>query len=111
MLGGAENSSDAATLDMHAALDIRRANEAGLRRRGVLHAALFGSVARGDAGPDSDLDGMIEFDAPVVGGVYGYVGLCRFIGDLFPIRVDVANRAGLKSRIRERGECDALVAV
>ena len=53
---------------------------------------------------------MIEIDAPLVGGVYGYVGLCRFIGDLFPIRVDVANRAGLKDRIRERAERDALVA-
>ncbi|MCB4806032.1 putative nucleotidyltransferase [Methylobacterium brachiatum] len=97
-------------MDRYAALAILRANEAELRRRGVRHAALFGSVARGEARADSDLDVMIEIDAPLVGGVYGYVGLCRFIGDLFPIRVDVANRAGLKDRIRERAERDALVA-
>lgn len=38
-------------MDKLAALDILRANEAELRRRGVLHAALFGSVARGRRGP------------------------------------------------------------
>ena len=97
-------------MDRHAALDILRAHEAELRSRGVRHAALFGSVARGDAQAESDLDVMIDIDAPVVGGVYGYVGLCHFIGDLFPIRVDVANRAGLMDGIRERAERDALVA-
>ena len=39
-----------------------RASEAELRRRGVRHAALFGSRARGDAGQDSDTGIMIEID-------------------------------------------------
>ncbi len=39
-----------------------RENEAILRERGVMHAALFGSRARGDERPDSDTDIMIEFD-------------------------------------------------
>ena len=97
-------------MDRHAALDILRANEAELRSRGVRHAALFGSVARGEARADSDLDVMIDIDARTVGGVYGYVGLCRFIGDLFPVHVDVANRASLKDRIRQRVEGDAVLA-
>ena len=44
-----------------------RENEAALRARGVTHAALFGSRARGDARADSDTDIMIEIDpeAPV----------------------------------------------
>ena len=33
--------------------------EADLRAQGVTHAALFGSIARGDDRPDSDIDIMI----------------------------------------------------
>ncbi len=97
-------------MDKLAALDILRANEVELRRRGVLHAALFGSVARGEARADSDLDVMIEIDVSVVGGLFGYVGLCHFIDDLFPIRVDVADRAALKDRVRAHAERDAVSA-
>jgi uncharacterized protein len=35
-------------------------NEAALRARGVVHAALFGSRARGDNRPDSGIGIMIE---------------------------------------------------
>ena len=34
--------------------------EAELKARGVVHAALFGSVARGEDRPDSDIDVMVE---------------------------------------------------
>lgn len=37
-----------------------RANEVELRGRGVAHAALFGTRARGEDRPDSDTDIMIE---------------------------------------------------
>lgn len=33
-----------------------------LRRNAVVRAAVFGSVARGEAGPGSDLDLLVEFD-------------------------------------------------
>jgi predicted nucleotidyltransferase len=52
-----------------------RAHEPELRRRGVLHAALFGSVARGEATPASDIDILIQLepDAPI--DLFEYVGV------------------------------------
>lgn len=98
-------------MDFHAALAVLRANVAELRRRGVRHAALFGSMGRGEAHGSSDLDLIIDIDGEAVRDVYAYVGLCRFIGTLFPIPVDVANRAMLKDAIRIKAERDALAAL
>jgi predicted nucleotidyltransferase len=54
-------------------------NEAGLRSRGVPHAALFGSRARDDAHPGSDTDIMIEIDPDAHIGVWGYAGLKEYV--------------------------------
>jgi predicted nucleotidyltransferase len=84
--------------------------EADLRARGVAHAALFGSVARGEDRPDSDIDIMVEIAADARLGVFQYVGVVRYIEDLFPVRVDVANREGLKPLVRPSAERDAIYA-
>jgi predicted nucleotidyltransferase len=44
--------------------------EAELRARGVAHAALFGSQARGESNADRDTDIMIEIDPDAPVGVY-----------------------------------------
>jgi predicted nucleotidyltransferase len=89
---------------------VLRAQEPELRRRGVRHIALFGSAARGDTTAASDVDILVDLqpDAPI--DVFGYVGLTQFIADLFPVPVDVANRASLKPLVRPRAERDAVFA-
>jgi predicted nucleotidyltransferase len=77
-----------------------RDNEAMLKARGVLHAALFGSRARGNARPDSDIDIMIEIDPEAHIGVWGYAGVALDIAELFDGPVDVAGRDGLKPWIK-----------
>ena len=97
-------------MDREQILSTLRANERELRHRGVLHVALFGSVARGEATPASDIDIMIEIepDAPV--GVYEYVGIKQYIADLFPRPVDVVDREALKPYVRPAATADAIYA-
>jgi predicted nucleotidyltransferase len=87
-----------------------RKYEGELRARGVAHAAVFGSVARGDHRPGSDLDIMIDVapDAPLT--VFGYVGLKEYIAGLFEGPVDVVTREALKPYVRPAATADAIYA-
>ncbi len=91
-------------------LDRLRENESALGARGVTHAALFGSRARGDGSPDSDTDIMIEVDPEAHMSVYDYVGLKEYIASLFQGPVDVVDRAGLKRYVRPGATADAVYA-
>lgn len=81
-----------------------------LRRQGVVRAALFGSTARGEARPDSDIDIMVELDHEVVRTLFDYVGVKLVIEDLFDTAVDIVDRQGLKPEIRPHVLQDAIYA-
>jgi len=87
-----------------------RENEAALRKRGVRHAALFGSCARGEERPDSDVDIMVEIDPAARIGVYEYVAIKDYIAGRFDTRVDVVRRDRLKPYVRPAAAEDAIYA-
>lgn len=92
------------------ALDFLRRYRADLQKRGVCHAALFGSTARGDRHAGSDIDIVIELDADTSLGVYDYVDLKAYIASLFEGPVDVVNRDGLKPHLRAAALSNAVYA-
>jgi uncharacterized protein len=92
------------------AIDVLVGHQAELRARGVRHAALFGSVARGEAGPRSDLDIMIELAPDASLDIFAYVELKDFIATLFPGPVDVVNKDALKPYVRASAITDTVYA-
>ena len=99
-----------AAMDRQQILSRLRDHEASLKARGVAHAALFGSRARGDAGPESDIDILVDIAPETRMDVFGYVGIVQAIADLFDSPVDVANRQALKAHVRPEAERDAIYA-
>ena len=82
-------------------LETLREHAAELRRMGVAHAAVFGSVARGEAGPESDIDILVELDRRRPMGVFEYSRLKLYLDGLAGGRADVVNRDTLKPLLRD----------
>ena len=87
--------------ELHSVLETLRAHEAELRRLGVHHAAVFGSVARGQARPESDIDVLVELDPERPMGVFEYTRVKLYIGELLGGASDVVNRRKLKPLLRD----------
>ena len=92
------------------AISILRRHEGDLRARGVRRAALFGSLARGDHRPDSDIDIMIEIEPEARITVFDYAELKDYIAGLFDRPVDVVSRDGLKGYVGPAATADAIYA-
>ena len=90
-------------------LRILREHEAELRAQGVTRLRLFGSMARGDARPDSDVDLIAEIDRSRSFSLLDLVGLQDFLRDLLDRKVDVGTTvAKMRPRMRQRFEADAI---
>ena len=87
-----------------------KAAEPELRKRGIRHAALFGSVARGEERPDSDIDILVEFEPGEEGSIYDYVRLKEYVAGLFEEPVEVIDRNALKPHLRPPASRDTVYA-
>jgi hypothetical protein len=76
------------------------------RRYGARNVRIFGSVARGEDLPDSDLDLLVEFEPGR--GLLNHAAFVRELEQLIGCRVDVASQNGLKARLRTRVLAEAV---
>jgi predicted nucleotidyltransferase len=72
---------------------------------GVKSMAIFGSAARDEARPDSDVDILVEFREPAT--FNGYMDLKFFLEDLLGRPVDLVTRKSIRSRLKARIESEA----
>lgn len=81
------------------ALQIIARHERELRDLGVRSLALFGSVARDEAQPGSDVDALIEFDHPV--GFFHLFEVQERLEEMLGCKVDLVTPGGLRPEIRD----------
>ena len=70
------------------------------RRYDVHELAVFGSAARGDMRPDSDIDILVEFQDHARVGLIKFASLSEELEKLLGRRVDLVTKGGLKPRVR-----------
>jgi predicted nucleotidyltransferase len=82
---------------------LRRQADA-IRALGATSLYLFGSVARDEAGPDSDLDLFINYDESKKFSLVDLVGIKLFLEDELAADIDVTTRNSLHPRLKDRIE-------
>jgi predicted nucleotidyltransferase len=75
---------------------------------GIRSLELFGSVARGDSGPSSDVDLLVEFDRPV--GLFQFFRVQRKLETILGRPVDLVMKDAIKRQFRARVLAEAVRA-
>ena len=69
-----------------------------LKTFSVRALSLFGSVARGDARPDSDVDLVVELERPI--GLFRFVRLQRLLEQILARKVDLVPSDSIRPQLR-----------
>ena len=69
-------------------------------QHGARNVRVFGSAARGDAGPASDVDLLVEMEPGR--SLLDFVGLWQELEDLLGLKVDLVSEGGISPYLREQ---------
>lgn len=90
------------------AIRILKQAEPELRARGVTSLALFGSTARGEERPDSDVDVLVDLDMSRRPTLIDLSGMRLLMEDMLGSHADMAVRESLRPAYRASIEADAI---
>jgi predicted nucleotidyltransferase len=89
-------------VDTQEAIRILR-SDSGLRKDfRITSLRLFGSLVRGEAGSNSDIDILVEFDPHARVGLFEFAQLQQRLSELLDRRVDLVTPDALHEALRER---------
>jgi uncharacterized protein len=74
-----------------------------------VHLSLFGSKARGDDSPLSDVDLMADFDRATKLSLIGRVHLENLLTDILGVKADLSDRRMLRPEVLERAERESIL--
>ena len=84
-----------------------RQSEADLKKAGVEHLYLFGSTARNEAHPGSDVDLFFDYEIGTI-GLYELMDIKELAANILGTKTDVIPRSGLHHVLRPRIEASAV---
>ncbi len=87
-----------------------RAHERQLKEAGIVRLSLFGSTARGDAGPDSDVDLLAAFDNSRRISLLDMAGMQIDLSEILGCKVDLIEEGTLKPRVQKSVEAEVVRA-
>jgi predicted nucleotidyltransferase len=85
-------------------------HERQLKEAGIVRLSLFGSTARGDAGPESDVDLLAAFDDTRRLSLLDVIHIENQIADLLGCKVDLAEEGKLKPYVQKKVEAEVVRA-
>lgn len=91
-------------------ITILRDHEGELRAAGVVRLSLFGSTARGDRRPESDVDLLAAFDNKRRLSLLDVIHIQNQIADLLGAPVDLLEEGTLKPRVQNSIDAEAVLA-
>lgn len=97
-------------MDREHVIEKLRAHEQQLKDAGIIRLSLFGSTARGEAGPDSDVDLLAGFDETRRISLLDIVGMQLDLSDMLGCRVDLIEEGTLKPRVQKSVEAEIVRA-
>jgi uncharacterized protein len=97
-------------MDKDGVVQTLRAHELELKAAGIVHLRVFGSVARGEASPSSDVDLMADLDGSKKFSLLDMSSLENRLSDILQVKVDLALSKSMREPIRRSAEREAVLA-